>query len=64
MLKLLQPEKRRCVINMRCKLCQKVVRYPAQHSKDLRMCGNCQKLNQKGGEQFQFIIRYGGSRYN
>ena len=49
---------------MRCKLCQKVVRYPAQQSKELRMCGTCQKQNQNGGEKFQFIIRYGGSRYN
>ena len=49
---------------MRCKICQKVVRYPAQHSKDLRMCGICQEQNQNGGEQFQFIIIHGGSRYN
>ncbi len=34
---------------MRCKQCTKVVRYPADTSKAIRLCGRCRKGDETDG---------------
>ena len=48
----------------RCKVCDKVVRYPSTRSKKIQMCGLCRRLNEKDGESISVIIRNRGAKHN
>ena len=39
----------RCKV-LRCKVCEKVVRYPSTTSKKVQMCGLCRRIYEKDGE--------------
>ena len=49
---------------MRCKVCEKVVRYPSTTSKRVQMCGVCQKNKEKDGESISVILRNRGAGHN
>ena len=49
---------------LRCKVCEKVVRYPSTTSKRVQMCGLCRKLHEKDGESISIIIRNRGANHN
>ena len=49
---------------LRCKVCEKVVRYPSTTSKKVQMCGLCRRLNENGGESISVIIRNRGANHN
>ena len=49
---------------LRCKVCERVVRYPSTTSKKIRMCGVCQKNKEKDGESISVIIRNRGAGHN
>ena len=49
---------------LRCKICEKVVRYPSTTSKRAQMCGLCRRLYEKDGESISVIIRNRGAKHN
>jgi len=49
---------------LRCKVCEKVVRYPSTTSKMVQMCGLCRRLNENGGESISVVIRNRGADHN
>ena len=49
---------------MRCKVCEKVVRYASSASKKVQMCGLCRRLHENGGESISEIIGNRGANHN
>ncbi len=49
---------------LRCKVCEKVVRYPSNASKKVQMCGTCRVTEEKVGESVSITIRYRGAAHN
>ena len=49
---------------LRCKVCEKVVRYASSASKKVQMCGLCRRLHENGGESISEIIGNRGANHN
>lgn len=49
---------------LRCKVCERVVRYPSIISKRVQMCGMCRQIQEKNSETISLIIRNRGVHHN